>query len=138
MDRFFGFTAAANVENLAGIRDFVERTAAALDADPSAIDDLVLAVDEAATNIIQHGYRGAAGKIEIVVEGVDEALVVRISDQAPPFDPTQVPPPDLSLPLERRQPGNLGIYIIKQLVDEVIYTTPPQGGNQLILRKRIK
>ena len=58
-------------------------------------------MDEAVTNIIMHGYRGAEKPIEIDMAREGDDLVVRIYDEAPLYDPTAEPPPDLSLPLGR-------------------------------------
>lgn len=127
---------AADLNNLAMIRDFVQETATALGADPAAIPDVLLAVDEAATNIIVYGYQGQSGTIEIEMNRMRDSLVVCLRDQAIPFDPTVIPPPDLTLPLEERPVGGLGIYLIRQLMDEVTHRIMPQGGNELILIKR--
>jgi serine/threonine-protein kinase RsbW len=103
------------------------------------VDDILLAVDEAATNIIVHGYRGQPGDIEIEVENQDGSLAVSLRDKAPPFDPTRVPMPDLSLPLDQRPFGGMGVHLMRQCMDDVIYRAPPQGGNELILvKKRIQ
>jgi anti-sigma regulatory factor (Ser/Thr protein kinase) len=56
---------------------------------------------------------------------------------APPFDPTRVPDPDLTLPLEERPLGGLGIYLIRQSVDKMVYRAVPEGGNELTLVKRL-
>ena len=127
---------AAEVHNLAAIRHFIQETGAALDASTSAIDDLVLAVDESATNIIKHGYRGQPGDIEIEVWREDEAVVVRLRDQAPPFDPTCLEDPDLTLPLDRRPVGGLGVFLTRRLVDAVTHRLTSQGGNELTLTKK--
>ena len=78
---------------------------------------------------------GAPGIIEIGVGREGDALMIRVCDQARPFDPHGVPPPDLDLPLEERPLGGLGVYMIRQLMDEMIYRAPPQGGNELTLVK---
>jgi len=127
---------AAELENLGAIRRFVQEAAAALETDPAVIPDVLLAVDEAATNIIIHGYRGRSGLVELEVSRADDALVIRLHDRATPFDPTEVPPPDLTLPLEQRPVGGMGIYLMQQLMDEVTYRTTPQGGNWLTMLKR--
>lgn len=127
---------AAELENLGTIRRFVQQAAEALESDPAAIPDVLLAVDEATTNIIIHGYRGRPGLIELEVSRADDALVIRLHDHAAPFDPTEVPPPDLTLPLDQRPVGGMGIYLMQQLMDEVTYHTTPQGGNWLTMLKR--
>jgi len=125
----------ADVKNLAEIRRFVRASAESLQVDPVAINEVVLAVDEAAANIIMHGYQGQPGFIKVVVERQADSLMVHLYDLAPPFDPTQVPTPDLTLPLEERPVGKMGVFLINQFMDDVIYSTSPQGGNHLILVK---
>jgi serine/threonine-protein kinase RsbW len=127
---------AARVDELDAIRNFVIETARALDANPTAIDDMVAAVDEAATNIILHGYAGRPGTIAIEIRRERSALVVFLRDHAPDFDPTTVPPPDLNLPLEQRRLGGLGIHLIRAYIDRITYRTMTQGGNELTLVKK--
>jgi serine/threonine-protein kinase RsbW len=129
---------AAKSENLAVIRRFVEDTMTVLGIDPAAIASVVLAVDEAASNIIAHGYQGQPGDIEIDVQRERNALLICLRDQAPPFDPTSVPAPDLAVPLEQRVAGGLGVHLIRQTVDKVIHRITPHGGNELLLIKRLE
>ena len=126
----------AELKNLSEIRRFVQEMASALGVDPAMIPNVPLAVDEAVTNIIVHGYQGQGGAIEIEVSLEGDALVIRIRDEAAPFDPTIVPPPDVTLPLEQRIPGGLGIHLIRQIMDEMTHRVTPQGGNELTLVKR--
>lgn len=128
----------AKLENLATIRRFVEKATTALDVDPATVADAVLAVDEAASNIILHGYRGQPGIIEIEVERTGNTLAIRLRDEAAPFDPTSFPTPDLTLPLEQRAVDGLGIHLIRQIMNEVTHRTTPQGGNELLLVKRLE
>lgn len=75
--------------------------------------------------------------IDIDVEIHSHRLIIILADQAPSFDPTHVPPPDLTLPLEKRPLGKNGVYLIKNYVDEMNYLIPPEGGNKLTLVKYI-
>lgn len=129
---------AATLENLAVIRRFVEDATTALGIDPAAVASIVLAVDEATSNIIAHGYQGQPGDIEIDVEHERNALLIRLRDRAPPFDPTSVPTPDLAVPLEQRVAGGLGIHLIRQTMDRVTHRITPQGGNELLLVKGLE
>jgi len=126
----------AALSNLAAIRDFVRQAETALGVDPDTISDTVLAVDEAASNIIRHGYRGQKGEIEIEVCRTGDDLVIRLRDDAASFDPTVVPAPDINVPLTMRRPGGLGIHFMRQTVDEVRHRQKPGGGNELTLVKR--
>jgi len=125
----------AQLENLSAIRDFVEETATRLNVVPAAIPNIVLAVDEMVTNIIEHGYRGQPGSIEIDVTTQGDALIVQLHDQAPPFDPTTRPPPDLSIPFDERTPGGLGIYLTRKMMDDVQHHVTATHGNELTLIK---
>jgi serine/threonine-protein kinase RsbW len=100
-----------------------------------AIEDLTLAIDEAVTNIIIHGYQGVPGIIELEVRRDGERLLVTIRDQAPLFDPTTVPRPDLSIPLDRRPFGGMGVHLMRESLDGIHYRALPGGGNELTLVK---
>jgi len=128
---------AAKLENLAAIRRFVEETAAALGVGLATVTDIVLAVDEAVSNIVVHGYQGQPGAIEIEVKRERDALLICLRDEAPPFDPTNVPAPDLTAPLEQRATDGMGIHLIRQIMDKVTHRKTSQGGNELLLVKRL-
>ena len=66
------------------------------------------------------------------------ALAVRLRDQAPRFDPTTLPLPDPSLPLEERILGGMGVYLMRRAADEIRYRALPGGGNELTLMTRLE
>lgn len=139
MAQIFYLQVPAERKYLALIRDFIYRQVNP--AGPSAtfdVDCLVQAVDEAATNIMVHGYQCGPGTIEIEVCSTGPEWWVTLRDNAPGFDPTRVPDPDLDLPLEMRPVGGLGIHLIRKCVDKTLYSVPPGGGNQLTLMKHIR
>jgi serine/threonine-protein kinase RsbW len=127
---------SAELENLSVIRRFVQETLADLGVNHKVIADVILATDEAATNVIVHGYVDQPGLVEIALDRRGDALVITVRDQAAMFDPTGVPPPDLDLPLDQRTPGGMGVHLIRQLMDEVVYQTTPQGGNELTMIRK--
>lgn len=131
------FRAPAELNQLAGIRRFVQETAVALGASTTAAEELVLAVDESITNIVEHGYQDQPGEIEIEIGREDEAVVVHLRDQAPPFDPTRLPTPDVTQPFSKRQVGGMGIFLTRRFVDAVTYRLTNQGGNELTLTKKV-
>jgi len=129
---------AAKLENLAAIRRFVEEAATALGIDLATVTNTVLAVDEAASNIVVHGYQRQPGTIEIEVKRGRDALVICLRDEASPFDLTSIPAPDLTVPLEQRATGGMGIHLIRQIMDKVTHRVTSQGGNELLLMKRLE
>jgi len=126
----------AGLDQLAAIRDFVQQEADRLGVDQSAIDDLLLAVTEVVTNSIEHGYQGQPGPVEIEIDTVGDSVVVRLRDQAPAFDPRLAPLPDTSLPPQARPVGGLGVFLVRNITDEMSYRLLPEGGNELSLVKR--
>jgi serine/threonine-protein kinase RsbW len=128
----------AELTNLGTIRRFIEENSLSLSADERTAYALAHAVDECTTNIIEHGYRHQPGSIEIEINRADENLVIVLRDHAPPFDPTGVPLPDFTRPFEEREPGGLGIYLTRQMIDQWHYRALPNGGNELTLIKLAK
>jgi anti-sigma regulatory factor (Ser/Thr protein kinase) len=107
-------------------------------ADDEAVGDLVQAVDELVCNVIEHGYgHGTNGPVEVRVAHDEGRIVITIVDQAPPFDPTAYPTPDLSLPLERRPLGGMGVHLARTLTDGMRHRILPGGGNEITLEKRV-
>lgn len=122
---------AATVADLDDMRLFLEQAVLWLGGDDNAAGDAVLAVNEAATNVLLHGYQNRAGEIAIEVAGENGDMTIRLLDRARQFDPTTVPPPDITRPLEERPLGGLGVHMMRQLCDELIYQVRPGGGNEL-------
>lgn len=94
-------------------------------------------LDEIVTNIIKHGYEksNTRGVIELFLNGLPEMAEVIVKDDAPAFDPLSANAPDFDLELEDMPIGGLGIYLTKEMMDEVIYEYQ-DGRNTLILRKK--
>jgi len=132
------FRLEADVDRLRDVRAFVRDTGRGLGADEQAIQDLVQAVDEWVTNVIVHGYRGAAGPIEIELQRADDEIVARVRDAAPAFDPATAPAFDPELPLEERPFGKMGIHLIRQLCDRFEHRVRVGGGNEIAIAKAAK
>ncbi len=127
----------ARVESLAAVRAFVEEACRRAGAAASACFDLKLAVDEACTNIIEHGYAGRpAGSIALACEADGDGLRVTIVDSGRPFSPSELAPADVTSGWEERRVGGLGWHLIRHSVDEIDYGPDPAGGNRLTLVKR--
>ena len=134
MGEKFTLVIEAELTKLEEIRQFVASSAKSLRAEASVIADLQLAVDEAVTNIVIHGYKKDHGTIEISIDRNAAALIVCLRDRAPEFNPGAYTSDLTALP-EREVPGGFGIRLIKQVVDEVSYRAPGSGGNELTLIK---
>jgi anti-sigma regulatory factor (Ser/Thr protein kinase) len=129
--------AEASLDTLQAFRAFVDRVGAREGLDPAVLADLKLVVDEAITNIVVHGYGGDGGAVELLIEREGGDIVVRIRDQAPPFDPDGFADPELDTALASRQPGGMGIFLMRQMMDEVKFRPLPGEGNELKLVKHL-
>lgn len=104
--------------------------------EPRLRDRLVLAVDEACTNIIRHGYGPACeGAIALRVLRSDATLGIELVDDAPAVDPASIKPGTLG----DCRCGGLGVALIDEVMDEWRIEPAEDGrGNRLVLRKRIE
>jgi serine/threonine-protein kinase RsbW len=127
---------ATTVRDLNDIREFLESAILTLGGHEDAASDLVLAVNEAVTNVLLHGYDDRPGLVTVSVEADGEAIRVRLTDSAPLFDPTTVPTPDITRPLEDRPLGGLGVHMMRRLTDELSYGLTGDGHNELLFVKR--
>ncbi|MEA2608539.1 MAG: serine/threonine-protein kinase RsbW [Chloroflexota bacterium] len=128
---------SSDVGRLAAVREMVRSAAIAAGGSETFVSDLVQAVDETATNVIVHGHAGNPGWLEVGVSLDDDRLIVTVEDDAPGFDPTMVPEPDLTIAPDHRRPGGMGVHLARLSVDEMTHRARPEGGNILTLIRRL-
>lgn len=135
--RRFQLKVTAEERHLAEIRDFVQDVGEKLLIPQKILANTKLAVDEACTNVIKHGYRGESGGfIEVVITGNGREFSIAIHDTGKSFDLRNVKSPDLKMYVETRRRGGLGVFIMNQLMDEVRYRAG-HDGNVLTMIKRL-
>ena len=132
----FDLAVEASLDNLREVRSFIDRAGADLGVNDRALGDLRLAVDEAMTNVVLHGYGSAGGPAEIHMHAEGEAVVIRILDRARRFDPSEVKAPQLHTAFKDRPAGGMGIFLIRKMTDEAEFLPRPGGGNEIRLVKR--
>lgn len=97
-----------------------------------------LALDEILTNILSHGYDDEnEHRIDVRIRLLDDLLEAEIVDDSRPFNILEGEDPDVSLSLEDKPTGGLGIYLVKRLMDRVEYHRQ-NDKNHLILRRNIE
>lgn len=128
----------ARFENLDRVRDFAAELADKCGLEPAAVYAVQLAVDEAFSNIIEHAYGGESDEvIECTGQYTRNELTITLRDCGKSFNPGSVPDPDLFADLEDREIGGLGLYFIRQLMDEIQFEFvrhPETGKNCNLLR----
>ncbi len=82
-------------------------------------NDLLIALEEILSNVIRHSIAVRAIRVDFACSG--EAFHIRIVDDGAPFDPLAKPDPDVTLELDDRTPGGLGIFMVRQMMDDSSY-----------------
>ncbi len=130
--------AIGDFSELERIRNFIKGNAMEFGFDTKTAEQLSLAVDEACSNLICHSYNfDKSKKICIKTSSNDKEFVINIFDEGKPFNPIQMPQPDMNEYFSKPKRGGLGIHIIKLLLDEISYSeaTNEQKCNSLCLKK---
>jgi serine/threonine-protein kinase RsbW len=134
----FQITRAAELESLQVFRGFITECCARYDIPSDVVLDLKLAVDEACTNIIEHGYKGMdPGSVILSFRIEPDRILVQITDFGHVFEPVEAPKPDVEAALENRELGGLGLYLIYQTMDNIDYQSSEEG-NTLTFTKFIE
>ena len=129
---------AATLENLDTAMGFIEEHLVSYGCPETAQMQVMLAAEEVYVNIANYAYNPEVGPATIQVE-VHEApleVVITFMDNGKPFDPLAKGDPDITLSADDREIGGLGIFLVKQTMDDVHYEYT-DGRNVLRIRKRL-
>lgn len=98
--------------------------------------ELNLILEEVLANVISYAYRdNRLHEIVVRADLRDGELVIEVEDDGRPFNPLQIPPPDLDRPLEQRNVGGLGLHLVRELTSSIEYTRREEK-NHLVMRKK--
>ena len=128
----------ATEENLNRVLEFVTSKLEKIDCPMKAEMQIEVAVEEIFVNIASYAYHPDKGNATVRVEVFDDPVTVAITfiDHGMPYDPLEREDPDITLKAEDRPVGGLGIFMVKQTMDEVTYEYK-EGKNILRLKKKI-
>ena len=132
-------TLAATVENIETVTEFVNAQLELMDCPIKAQMQIDIAIDELFGNIAHYAYNTEVGSATVRVEVSEAPLAVIITfiDNGVPYDPLGKDDPDITLSAEEREIGGLGIYMVKQSMDEITYEYK-DGQNILKIKKNIR
>jgi len=121
-------------ENLKGIRKVMKDIMSKTGLSKEDSGCIILAIDEACSNIIKHGYKNDYNqKIELNIKLEKNLLTISIIDNGIRFDKNSIEIRDI----DEIKPGGLGIYIINQVMNIVEYTRTPEGFNKIKMVKKL-
>jgi serine/threonine-protein kinase RsbW len=119
-------TISSKTEQLLDVRKFISDAAKGFGFSDDEINNIVLAVDEACTNIIKHAYNYSGDHtIFVVVKMNQPEFEILIADKGKQFNPNSVVMPDMQRYLQQYKKGGLGMYLMKKLMDKVEYRIQP-------------
>lgn len=129
----------ATYENLDSILSFLRKNLNNYGADKEIIPDVVLAVEELVVNIVSYAFPDKEnGNVEISCKlDKNKVLIVSIEDEGIPFDVLASEDPDTSTPINERGIGGMGIFLVKNVVDDIKYQRK-NGKNILTIKKSLK
>lgn len=113
----------AEESQLEGIRRFVTETCRPTHLPPKDINSVLLALEEACTNVIRHAYLYGKGQIRLHIAIAPDRIIFSLYDRGRSFDFDRAGAPDLDRYVQTGRKGGLGIYLIRKIMDEVEYST---------------
>lgn len=132
MERVF----EASDDKLHEVLGLVEQELEAHDCNMKTTMMITVIVEEVFVNIAHYAYEGAKGDAIVSIDFEGDDVIIAFKDKGIPFDPLAKEDPDITAPVEDRQIGGLGIYMVKQTMDDVKYERV-DDTNIFTLRKKI-
>ncbi len=117
-----------------GLLDQLDRTLAAMDVPDADAFQVKLALEELVTNAINYGFdAGQTSQLEVALQRQNEDLICELRDHGRIFNPLDVVEPDVTLDVDHRKVGGLGVFFVRQVMDDVSYE---RAGNMNVMRLR--
>ncbi len=138
MENINKISISSSTKNLIQVRNFIEERAKKYLSDINKINQIILAVDEACTNIIKHTYKFDENhNIDIENHIKNNQFIVKISYNGDEFDPNKHSLPDMKEYFAKYKVGGLGIPLMKKFMDKIEYLHSVNNFNELTLVKNI-
>ena len=128
---------ANDISEISRLYEFIEELGDDFSLSPDIVFNLNLVLEEAVVNVIHYAYPKEEHQfIFLSARMNDDSIVFVLTDTGMEFDPTTVPDADVTLSADDRQIGGLGIFLIRQIMNEVKYERI-EGKNVLTLEKKL-
>ncbi len=132
-------TLEARVENLDKVLQFIDEQLEQSDCPLKTQMKIDIAVEEVFVNVASYAYVPGTGPVTVCVEfeQAPKAVIITFTDFGIPYDPMAKDDPDVTLPVQERQIGGLGIFMVKKSMDDMSYRYH-NGQNILVIRKNFE
>lgn len=130
------FELDTNIENVEVLTETVNELLAKLDCPKKARAQIDIALDELFSNVSHYAYGGEVGKVFITLETMTgkKGVSITLEDEGIPFDPLAHEDPDVTLGVDERGIGGLGIFLVRRTMDDMRYEYS-DGRNKLTITK---
>jgi anti-sigma regulatory factor (Ser/Thr protein kinase) len=130
MDKDKCITLDARSDCLENAVSFIENELAAIACPDDKQMQIELAVEELFVNISNYAYNNQCGSVKIKFANPSKNMVIiSLADKGIPFNPLERGDPDILQPLDEREPGGLGIFLVKRTMDNVVYKHDGEYNN---------
>lgn len=126
----------AEIEQLQVIDEELDKLLAGQHCPEEVVSQLHLCIEEIFANIASYAYGEQGGMAEIEMELEEQTLVIRFEDEGIPYNPLEREAPDMDAPVEEREIGGFGIYLVRMMMDKVEYERK-ENRNCLCIRKQL-
>lgn len=138
MEPGFHYTGQVSLDDLHDLRQRTEHALQEQGVNNHICSDLVIVVDEWITNIVNHGYAGNNGDVDLRVDVNNKQVRICIQDKGPEFNiTTSAPVNNIDIHAPGSTPGGLGIELIRRLVDNLEHSRSEDGWNKSCFIKNI-
>lgn len=128
---------ANDISEIARLNEFIEEIGNEFSLSPEVVFNLTLVLEEAVVNIINYAYpKEDHESIYLSAKLHNDSIMLVLTDTGKEFDPTMAPEADITLSADERPIGGLGIFLIRQIMNEVKYERI-EGKNVLTLEKKL-
>lgn len=128
---------ANDIAEISKLAQFIEEIGEDFSLSPDVVFNLNLVLEEAVVNVINYAYpKEEHQSIYLSAKLLEGSIVFVLTDTGLEFDPTKAPDADITLSADDRPIGGLGIFLIRQIMNEVKYERI-DGKNVLTLEKRL-
>jgi len=130
------FQITSTMDGLNDLRLQLERIASAWSLSRRQLFEINLVMEEICMNYIEHTENAERSCIGVGLVLENSTLFITITDAGPEFDPTKVAAPDVCLPAQKREPGGLGLYLVRHYINKISYKRI-NGTNVLFMEKKL-
>lgn len=136
VDVYAELSLGQDTKALSSARGFIHRTLA--DVPEATRDDIVLAVDEAVANVLEHAAMPEGTTVDLRLYRDAEHVRILLSNDGVAFDGNLIPEVDLERHLTEHRTGGLGIFLMRQLMDLVMFRTTREGRQEVVMVKHLR